>query len=145
MASTNSKFLLIFGIVLCFIFVFLRSAEGAPHQDQSEPGFEEAEEHFQKGMPQRRDGFSRILRSRLSRILKRGGPSSYSRIARNGFSRILRSSPVEESPEYFYEMEDPEESDYYLPAEDKRGSSSFHRILRSPGFSRISRSYSRIL
>merc|ERR1711860_304734 len=88
-------------------------------------------------MPQRRDGFSRILRSRLSRILKRGGPSSY--------SRILRSSPVEESPEYFYEMEDPEESDYYLPAEDKRGSSSFHRILRSPGFSRISRSYSRIL
>merc|ERR1711860_87770 len=74
-------------------------------------------------MPQRRDGFSRILRSRLSRILKRGGPSSYSRIARNGFSRILRSSP----------------------AEDKRGSSSFHRILRSPGFSRISRSYSRIL
>merc|ERR1711860_403961 len=93
-------------------------------------------------MPQRRDGFSRILRSRLSRILKRGGPSSYSRIARNGFSRILRSSPVEESPEYFYEMEDPMD---YMPAEDKRGSSSFHRILRSPGFSRISRSYSRIL
>merc|ERR1712049_32315 len=83
-------------------------------------------------MPQRRDGFSRILRSRLSRILKRGGPSSYSRIARNGFSRILRSSPIEESPEYFYEMEDPEESDYYMPAEDKR-------IIKFPPDSKESR------
>merc|ERR1712049_49102 len=75
-------------------------------------------------MPQRRDGFSRILRSRLSRILKRGGPSS--------FSRILRSSPIEESPEYFYEMEDPEESDYYMPAEDKR-------IIKFPPDSKESR------
>merc|ERR1711860_382644 len=63
-------------------------------------------------MPQRRDGFSRILRSRLS--------------------RILRSSPVEESPEYFYEMEDPEESDYYMPSEDKR-------IIKFPPDSKESR------